>query len=154
MGRGCSPASGVAANRGSDGEMRSARARATGGFELRVLGDRERMPMGLYRARAWRRGRRGIAIPRRSRCRARSARAPVRRVVGEGLGIGRAPRVSGRGREESERATEGRGVRACAALGQAGSVAGGLRLSAAGPVGLGVGSAGWPGSRLGLFPFF
>ena len=36
------------------------------------------------------------------------------------------------------------------ALGQAGSVAGGLRLGAAGLAGSGVGWAGWPGSRLGL----
>ena len=74
--------------------------------------------------------------------------------MGEGLGIGQAPRVSGTEREGGERATEGRGVRACAALGQAGSVAGGLRLGAAGLAGSGVGWAGWPGSRLGLFLFF
>ena len=74
--------------------------------------------------------------PERIAVSARSARAPVRRVVGEGLGIGWGPRVGVTEREGGERATEGRGVRACAALGQAGSVAGGLRLSAAGPVGL------------------
>ena len=148
-------ARGMLTGGGSGGEPRRRRRDpkeegvSCGAFLARVFGGvRERRARGTYRTWTWTRGQRGIAIPRRSRCRARSARAPVRRAVREGKERGGAS-ASLRERGRGDRATDRERVRAC---GRAGA---GRCGRLAGPAGSWVlGRLAWPARGFLFFFFF